>query len=277
MSTDVPFPAPVIRPAPRLKLAVNDLAIAAKEWRRWWILAWTDVKQRYRRSRIGQFWLTVSMAATILGIGTVFSLIMRQSIDSYFPYLGVGLIVWALISTTINELPLAFITSDVYLKSYPGPRAIVIFRTILRNVIIAGHNFVLVPVLWIVFGIPINWATLLFFVGLVIFAVNMVWVALLVGTLSARFRDVPQVVTNVVQLAFFLTPILFRPEQIRDRLTVLTHYNPFANLLEVLRAPLLGQVPEGHHYVMIGIITVVGYAIAIPFYARFRERVVYWL
>ena len=81
MSTKIPFLGQ-LRPIPRLTLAVNDLATSAKEWRRWWILAWTDVKQRYRRSRIGQFWLTVSMAAMILGIGSLYSIILQQSIDS---------------------------------------------------------------------------------------------------------------------------------------------------------------------------------------------------
>ena len=276
MSTDIPFPPPV-RPTPRLKLAVNDLAIAANEWRRWWILAWTDVKQRYRRSRIGQFWLTISMAATILGIGTVFSLIMQQSIDSYFPYLGVGLIVWALISTTINELPLAFITSDIYLKSYPGPRAIVIFRTHP-----AQHDHL---------GAQFHSRS-----GYL----DCFWHSYQLGDPALLCRTPHFCPEHGVGSAPrwnlerpFQGRTASRPQCCSARL--LSHANPvppgasprsangsdplqpIREFLEILRAPLLGQVPEAHHYVMMGIFTVIGYAIAIPFYARFRERLVYWL
>lgn len=270
-------PRPAQGRASRLSLAVADVTTGLTEWRRWWILAVTDVKQRYRRSRLGQFWLTISMAATIAGIGTVFAAIMQQSLGDYVAYLGVGLIVWSLISLSLNELPLAFISSDLYLKSYPGPRVIVVFRIIVRNIIIAGHNFVLIPVLWIALSIPVNPATLLFLPGLLLFAINMAWVGMILGTLSARFRDVPQIVQNIVQLAFFLTPIMFRPEQVQGRLPILTDYNPFASMLEVMRAPLLGQVPDMHHYLMLAILTTAGYALALPFYARFRERLVYWL
>jgi ABC-type polysaccharide/polyol phosphate export permease len=70
---------------------------------------------------------------------------------------------------------------------------------------------------------------------------------------------------------------MFKPEQAQFKLVVLTHYNPIANLIEIVRAPLLGQVPEAHHYVMVLIYLLVGYAVALLFYARYRARIIYWL
>ena len=66
-------------------------------------------------------------------------------------------------------------------------------------------------------------------------------------------------------------------QQVQERFRILTHYNPFANLLEILRAPLLGEIPDMHHYGMMAIFTILGYAVALPFYAKFRERIIYWL
>ena len=247
------------------------------QWRSWFVLSWLEVKRRYRRSTLGQFWLTLSMAATIAGIGVTFGIIFDQNLSSYVPFLGVGMIVWALLSGLVNELATAFISSEVYLRGYPGPRSFVIYGAIARNVLTSLHNLLLVPILIIVFQIPLTWSTLLFIPGLALILLNALWLGLLLGPLCARFRDLPSIIASVMQLVFFLTPIMFRPAQVQDRLWVLTHLNPFASFLEITRAPLLGTVAELHHYIVVSVITIVGFALALPFYARFRGRIVYWL
>ena len=70
---------------------------------------------------------------------------------------------------------------------------------------------------------------------------------------------------------------MYRPAQLQEQLWVLTHLNPFASFLEIVRAPLLGVLPDLHHWLMAGLWTVLGFTIAIPFYARFRGRIVYWI
>ena len=263
----------------RLGAALRDLVDGLVQWRIWWVLAFLEIRQRYRRSALGQFWLTASMAATIAGVGIVFGAIFNQPLDSYIPFLGVGLIVWGLISGLVNDLSTAFIgpTSETYLRAYPGPRSIVIYRAIARNLIVTAHNLVIVPVLLVLFQIPLTWSSLLIVPGLALVVLNAVWIGMLLGPLCARFRDLPQLIANVMNLAFFITPIMFRPAQIQERLWWVTQLNPFASLLEILRAPLLGQAPEFYHWVFAGTVTILGFAVAMPFYARFRGRIVYWL
>lgn len=260
-----------------LAAAIADLRNGLADWRIWWVLAYGDIRQRYRRSTLGQFWLTISMAALIGGIGVVYALILDQNLTDYIPYLGIGLIVWNLLSTLINELGTCFINADVHLRSYPTPRSAIIFRIITRNFLTSAHNFVIVPFLLIIFEIPVSLVTLLFIPGLFLIALNSVWIGMLLGPLCTRFRDLPQVVVNVVQLSFFVTPVIFRSGQLQGRLWAVTHLNPFASFVEVVRAPLLGEVPAAHHYAMIAFCTIAGWAVALPFYARFRSRIVYWL
>ncbi|HEX8168883.1 MAG TPA: ABC transporter permease [Beijerinckiaceae bacterium] len=263
-------------PDSRFLIALADIKEGLANWRAWSVLALNDVRQRYRRSIIGQFWNTISMALTIAGVGVVFGVIMGEPFADYLAFFGIGLIVWTLIATLITDLSAAFIESALYLKSYPGPRSVVLFRVILRNLLISAHNFLLVPVLWLLASPPVNAALLLFLPGLLMCVFMMIWVGIVLGTLSARFRDVPPIVQSVTQLLFFLTPILYRPEQIRDRLPLVTHFNPFASLVEIMRAPLLGQVPELHHYLLVGVVTLVVMCVAVPFYSRFRARIAYW-
>ena len=261
----------------RLQAACDDLVQGLRQWRIWWVLAFLEIRQRYRRSLVGQFWVTLSMAATIAGIGIVFGAIFNQPLSDYLPFLGVGIIVWGLLSGLTNDLASAFISSENYLKNYPGPRSIVIYRTIARNLISSAHNVALIPILLVLFGVPLTWWLLLTVPAIALIACNAVWIGMLIGPLSARFRDLPQLVVNITQLAFFVTPIMFRPGQVQDRLWAVTHLNPFASFVEILRAPILGSSPGAYHWVFAGAVTVLGFAVAIPFYARFRGRIVYWL
>jgi ABC-type polysaccharide/polyol phosphate export permease len=265
------------RPPSRLALAIADLTLGLTRWPTWWVLAVNDIRQRYRRSALGQFWVTISMAASIVGIGIVFGIIFHQPHAEYIPYVGVSLVAWGLLAALVNELAQSFISSETYLKAYPGPRSAVVYRTIVRNLLIFAHNLLIVPVLLLAFQIPLTPAALLFIPGLALLVLNAVWVGILLGPLCARFRDLPQLVSNVVQLAFFLTPIMFQPSQVDERLWALTNLNPFASFLEIVRGPLLGGVPALHHYALVVSCAVAGFAVAIPFYARFRGRIVYWL
>jgi ABC-type polysaccharide/polyol phosphate export permease len=261
----------------RFSAALSDLTDGLAKWRVWWILAVLEVRQRYRRSSLGQFWVTISMAATIAGIGVVFGVIFNQPLDSYIPFLGVGLVIWGLASGLVSELTTAFIASETYLRAYPGPKSLIIYTTIARNLITMAHNLLIVPALLVLFQIPLTWSHLLFIPGLALVVLNGVWIGMLLGPLAARFRDLPQLVTNAMQLAFFVTPILFRPAQVQDHLWAVTHFNPFASWVEITRAPLLGALPDAYHWIFAVAVTVIGFAIALPFYARFRGRIVYWL
>jgi len=269
--------ASAIRASDRLIGAIADIIAGLQQWRIWWVLSFNDIRQRYRRSTLGQFWLTLSTAVMIAGIGMVYSVLFKQPVPSYLPFLGVGLIVWSLLATLVNDLATCFISADTHLRSYPTPRSAIIYRTITRNLLICAHNLLIVPALWLLFDVPLTAATWLAIPGLFAIALNSLWIGMLIGPLCSRFRDLPQIIANAVQLAFFITPILFRPDQIQSRLWAVTHLNPFASFVEIVRAPLLGDVPALHHYLMVALCTIAGFAVAFPFFARFRSRIVYWL
>lgn len=257
--------------------ALADLLFGLVRWRVWWVLASNDIRQRYRRSSLGQFWLTLSMAVMIGGIGVVYAIIFGQAVDAYLPFLGVGLIVWTLLAGLLIDLSTCFINAETYLRSYPAPRSTVIYRTIARNFLASAHNFLIVPLILLVFQIPVSLVTLLALPAICLIALNAVWIGMLLGTLCTRFRDLPPIIASVVQLAFLITPVLYRPAQLDERLWVITHLNPFASFVEIVRAPLLNHMPAAHHYLVALICTLIGCAVTLPFYARFRGRILYWL
>jgi|HubBroStandDraft_1064217.scaffolds.fasta_scaffold00021_53 ABC-type polysaccharide/polyol phosphate export permease len=273
---DRPLPRPR-RYAEYFSLAAADFQHGLRDWRAWRLLGMNDIRQRYRRSRLGQFWITISMALTILSLGVLYAYLFNIEVQEYLPYLAVSFVVWGLISNLVMESCGVFTGAEMYLRQVPMPKTVFIHRMLVRNIVTFAHNAVILPPLFILFAVPVNWSILLALPGLIAVIVNGVWVGLLVGTLCTRFRDMPLMVGNVMQIVFYLTPVMWRPAQIEQHLSWLTDYNPFASFLSLLRDPLLGQVPRLWDCSMVGAVTLLGFLVTIPFFARFRARIVYWL
>jgi ABC-2 type transport system permease protein len=133
-----------------------------------------------------------------------------------------------------------------------------------------------VVVVTLIFAIRPGWALLLAVPAVVVLCLNGLWVGLLLGLLSARFRDVPQIVANAIQVVFFLTPIIWQPDLLPRHALVLT-FNPFFYAVELVRAPLLGTAPPLRSWLVVLAVTFVGTAITLAMYTRFRCRIAYWV
>src|SRR5262249_49464221 len=191
------------------------------------------VRQRYRRSLLGPFWLTLSMSIMIGALGLIYGRLFKADLDHYLPFLTLGLIVWGLISSLISEASGCFSTAAAYLKHSRLPKSLFVCRTVWRNLLMAAHNVVVyVVVAWIFDIEPSAWVLPLPF-ALAAIALNGAWIGLVLGMVSARFRDVPQIVANLLQVAFFLTPILFQREQL-GAFQYLVDLNPFVPFIEIV-------------------------------------------
>ena len=123
--------------------------------------------------------------------------------DSYLPFLCLGFIVWGLISGIVTDGCVVFIGSEAFIKQISLPLSVYVYRLIWRNLIIFGHNMVVFVVVACIFSIWPGWSGLLLLPGLILICATGGWVCLLLGLISARFRDVPQLVASFIQVAFF--------------------------------------------------------------------------
>lgn len=254
----------------------TDVFGGAGAWRIWWMLAKNDVVRRYRRSRVGQLWLTLSMAVMIFGMGAVYSTLFGTTMADYLPHLGTGLVLWGLIATTTIESCSSFTENESIIRQIALPRFTYLLRTISRNIFVFMHNLIILPFLYLFTGSPIEWTILLFFPGLLLVVANLAWMGYILAILSTRFRDIPQIVASIVQVAFFISPVVFKPSQLRVDHPVLV-LNPFASMLDVMREPLLGQLPSATSYTILLALLVVGWLGSLIFAGKYAHRVVYWL
>lgn len=259
------------------KNSFDDITRAVNVWRIWVMLGTTDILKRYRRSRIGPFWITASMAVLVVGLGIVYSGIFGMAISEYLPYMAVNFIIWGLISSQVNEGCTAFLESESYMKHFGLPKSTYVLRVVYRNLLITAHNFLIIPVVLIVFFIPVRPVIILVIPALMLIVLNGLWIGLLLGTLSARFRDVPQTVQSVMQVVFFITPVMFHTKQLGPGMQSVLDFNPFAAFLAIARDPLLGNMPRAQDVIVVVACLCLGWLIVLPFFGKFRDRIVYWL
>lgn len=257
--------------------AMNDVVSGFRQWRVWTMLASNEMRGRYRRSGIGQFWMTISMAVTIVAMGLLWGMIFHTDVRNTLPFIGIGLMAWTLLSGIVLETASAFVASESYLKQIRVAKTALINQVILRNLIVFAHYVVLAPIILLVFPPTTYLGFALVPLGIAIYVVNGLWLGLLLGTLCVRFRDLPPIVASFMQVMAFITPVYWNPSQVGPSGWYVVHLNPLSSYLTVLREPLLGIVPNASDYLVVLGVTVLGSVVAAAFFARFRARIVYWL
>ena len=266
-----------VAPVPsQATLALLDLIEGSRAHHLWYLLGWQDIRQRYRRSVLGPFWLTLSMGALVGALGMLYGMLFKVEMAAYVPHLALGFIVWALISGVITDGCGVFINAESIIKQVGLPLSVHVYRLLWRNLLILFHNAAVFVVVAVIFGVWPGWAGLLVLPGLVLLCLNGIWVGLLLGIISARFRDVPPIVASIVRICFFVTPIIWMPELVPQRAMVLD-INPFYHLVEVVRAPLLGELPGLGSWIAVLSMTIGGWVLAFAFFRRYRWRIAYWV
>lgn len=268
--------APPWKSKSQARLALADLVEGLRAHRVWMMLARMDIKQRYRRSVLGPFWITITMVIFILGIGPLYSHLLGIGSREFIPYLAMGIITWGLISGVILDGAGAFVGAENLVRTVKLPYTVHILRVLQRNLLIFMHNLLAFVPFMLYLGITPQWSWLAAIPGVALIILAALPTAFLLGTLSARYRDLQQIIASVVQLAFFLTPIFWKAELLKDRL-YLADYNPFQLLLEGVRRPIVEGIPPASTYIKIGVVLVVLYLLAAPFFARYRRRLAFWV
>jgi len=256
--------------------AVADFTSGFMLWPLWVRLGWNDILQRYRRSILGPFWLTTSMAIMVIALGILYAEIFRTSVRDFLPFLCVGLLVWNLLSSFILEGGVLFIGAESYIKQIRLPYSVYVYRSSWSKLVIFAHNFVIYFGVLLYFRIWPGAVALLAIPGLMLVLVNGALATLCIGMVSARFRDVPQIIASFIQIVFFATPIMWKPELLQSR-SFVVELNPFFHLIEIVRAPLLGAAPSVNNYIAVLLITLVNVAISAALFTRFRARISYWI
>jgi lipopolysaccharide transport system permease protein len=279
---ETPAHEPTIRdlnpaPARRHSEALRDLRDAAALWRLCWTLGWLDIKLRYRGSMLGPFWLTLSTAVMVAAMGGIYAGLFKMNLREYLPFLVLSLVLWGFLGSLVGDACLAYTSSEGMIRSVRMPFALYAARIVLRNVLVLAHNLVVVVAVFAIFATWPGVRGLLALPGFAIWLVDAGALTILLGALCARFRDIPPIVGSVLQMAFFVTPIIWKPELVGPDRQWLMPFNPFYDLMQVVRAPLLGEALTGADWAW-ALSFSAALCIATWFlFARVRGRIAFWV
>lgn len=258
--------------------AVTDIAKSLQNYSLIGMMGWQDVRHRYKRSSLGAFWLTISMGIMIAIMGIIFSKIFHTPLREFLPFLSAGMILWGFISATATDGCIGFSASFNIIKQLDIPLFAHIARVIWRNIIVFGHNIVILPIVMVAVGQSISWTMLLSLPGFLILTINLGWITLFLGIICARYRDLSPIIASILQILFYLTPIMWMPNRLPERANLyLVDSNPFYHLIAIVRQPLLGQAPTTLNWTASLAFALCGWIIALVIYARYQRRIPYWL
>jgi lipopolysaccharide transport system permease protein len=265
-----------LTPPQRRALAWRDIVGGVRLWRLGVTLGWLDIKLKYRGSVLGPFWLTISTGVMVAAMGAVYGTLFHMDLKSYLPFLAMSLVIWNVLGNLVTDACSTFTQSDGVIRSMRMPFFVHALRVVVRTIISFAHNVPVIVVVFAVFGFWPGWVFVQSLFGFAVWTVDAFAACFLLGAFCARFRDIPPIVASVMQIAFFITPVMWKPDQLGAKGWWLP-YNPFDSLLDIVRAPLLGQPASAQVWTLGLIYSLFFCGVAWHMFARVRSRLAYWM
>ncbi len=257
--------------------AAGDVVGAGRLWRLAAALGWFDIRLRYRGSMLGPFWLTLSTAVMVAALGVLYSALFKMQLHDYLPYLALSLVLWNGLGALVGDACTCFTGGEGMIRAVRMPFTLYAARVVVRNTLTLLHNVVVIIAVYAYFDVWPGWRAVGVVPGVAVWLVDGMAVCLLLGAVCARFRDIPPIVGSVMQIAFFVSPIIWKPELLTGVQRALLPLNPFYSLLEIVRAPLFGFMPDAVVWV-----SALGYSAMLvglswAVFVRVRGRLAFWV
>lgn len=263
--------------------AWRDLVRGFHQHELWLQLGWQDIKQRYRRSTLGPLWITIATGVMALALGLLYSMLFQIPLADFLPHVTVGLIMWGFISGCIKDGAEIFIDNEGLIKQLPSALSVHVYRLVWRQALFLAHNLVIWAVLMMIFPRPLGWDLLLAIPAMALLILNGVWVTMFFGIVATRYRDVAPLLEAMVQLLFYVTPIVWTTQTLKEQggeiaqRALLAEVNPLFHYMEIIRAPMIGQPLAAYHWWVVLGCTAVGLILSLLAMKQWRFRVSYWV
>jgi lipopolysaccharide transport system permease protein len=198
-----------------------------------------DLKARYRGSVLGFMWSFVNPLLLLLTYSFVFMVLMPgargAALEPYPLFLFCGILPWTWFSSSVLESSTVLISGGNLIRKVLFPAEVLPIVTVLAGLVNFGLGLIIVAVFIVVFGVPVAWSELLWLPVIVAVQLTLtLGVALLVSALTVHFRDLRDLLSNLLQVWFFGTPIIYAASQLElapaaiKRLLFLNPFTPLA-------------------------------------------------
>lgn len=260
----------------RFAYAWRDAYAAFSNWPLIVTLVRQDILNRYRGAALGGFWITLTTLATVSGLALLYGQIFAADFRTYFPFVAIGIVVWGLISSLINEATSAFIAGSAMIGQSPLPKTLLAIRSVFRSLwTLAFKSVIVIGVLIFTGANPGLEGIVLSVLGILMIVWSGFFCTLALGVIAARFRDLGQLVDVGLTFAFFITPVFWRPERLGEYQHLIA-YNPLYHYLNIVRGSLIGAPDLGLSFLVAAAFTVFVTMAGVMVFGRFSQRLPYW-
>lgn len=240
-------------------------------------LGYLNIKERYIRSYIGPFWISISLFIQIIILGIVFGFLFKQNLNEFLPHLSIGLMMWMFFQSILSEsCNLSLESSHLLLNSKVNFR-VLILQMISRNILIMFHHLIIIILILFYFKISINLSYPFLIFSILILGFFSYSISMIIAILSTRFNDIQQIVLSTMSMIFYLTPIIWKIEFLGERASIL-NYNIFYHMIEIFRAILLYDLEKIiFHFSICVVVTFILAIFSEIIYKKFKNKIVYYL
>ncbi len=244
-----------------------------------------ELKARYRGSVLGFLWSLANPLLLLAVYTFVFRVIFQPrvpGIDPYALFIVCGLFPWIWLSTASLEGSMSLIANSGLIRKAVFPAELLPMVAVLSNLV---HLLFAVPILaaglltgrLLGHGALSGWPALLFPAIVLLHLPMVAGIALGASALTAHFKDVRDLLGNLLTLCFFVTPILYSIDSLRGRPAFfwLVRSNPFTPFILAYQQTLFfGQVPKASLWVQMGLVSLLVWALGAGLFERVRETLV---
>ncbi|MBL0602043.1 MULTISPECIES: ABC transporter permease [Aeromonas] len=252
---------------------------ALRQWRVWLFLGLQDIKSRFRGSIVGPAWLLINQAALMLAVGVIFGHLFHQDMSNFLPFLAIGLVLWGSLTSSIIEGGSTFIIAEGYIKQFTFPKAVYVFRTLVSNIIVLLVGLIVFLVVAACYDKLTVVGVICSLPGMALFIIINLLTMVIFSHIGAGFKDIPHLFSSVMQVLFYVTPVMYTPEMLSARgLDFVYKYNPLYYAMEIVRYPFInGSLASYDVYLNAFIYAFSLFILAVIVVRKYSRQVVYML
>jgi len=257
----------------------NQLSGSLRKPEFWAYSSWLDIVTRYRRTRLGLLWLLAPVLLFTFVTGPLYARLFGRDLAFYLVHLGMGFAIWRMLSMVLSEAINSLRSNKAFIMDGNVQLTDYALKCIAKASLYFA--FAMIGMIGVLIWSPAvpMWGILTLLITIPVVVLNLFWIAYGVGLLAARSPDFGQVLQTLLMMGMLFTPIIW----VADRFAadsvagVVVRLNPAYHLLEVVRAPLFGRMPECGSILFVAIMTVAGWAVAAFLCRRYARYVPIWI
>ena len=258
-------------------LGLDDFQQSIRQPLKWIYLGYIDIFLRYKRSIIGPFWITISISVIIFVLSHLWAQILSIDFNFFVSYFSIGYILWYWLSSTVIESSSSMTEFEGLIKQIKIPISTYLLRVSLRNFLVFLHNCVLIVLVIFIFDNQVN---IFEFITISLPSIFLIFISLtslgvMISIISVRYRDLSSIISFLMQLFFFINPLIWHPDII-NKSTALIEYNLFFYWIDVIRQPLLGLEVHENSLLVIFVSSIICILVSAFVIGRYKKKIIYW-